>query len=184
MNSIQKSLQASAQVILALSAIITSSAPTAIAQSQASAVSNPSVQSSAKLAPSRPLRRYTGTQNYMYDTEALKSPVSAANLPNYQGSANFSGGLNYPKLKTGQCFLMRFLSKDRPYQVMKSYRNTLLQYGWQINERQTNSKQLTAVMPKDGLHVTFCVFPCSKDSYNCSFEIKYLATGQMLTNAP
>lgn len=179
MNLNQKTTQAAAHAILFLSTFMTGTLPAAIAQS--TAATNSAAQPGATLQTARPLKRFTGAQNYMYSTEALKSPVPAANLPSYQGASKFTGGLNYSRLKTGQCFIMRFVSKEYPHQVMKSYRNTLQQYGWQINEGQTNSKQLTAVIAKEGLYVTFCVFPTYKDGYNTSFEIKYLAIGKVRT---
>lgn len=140
-------------------------------------------QGQASMQAPRPLKRFNGSQNSMYYTERLTAPVSAHGLPEYRGKgAKFESGLNYPKLKTGSCVLMRYFCKDRQDEIMRSYRESLQQQGWQINDSQTNSKQLTASKRKEGIYLTLCVFPSSKQGFQSSFEIKYLMTGALQTS--
>lgn len=162
--------------------ILTGLTQSALAQSsptaQAMMASNGTPAQAAVL---RPVKKFTGAQNYMYETHALKSPASLPQLPEYRGGSKFESGLYYPKLRTGQCYLMRYQGKERAAEIMRSYRESLLQSGWEINVTQTNSKQLTAARKKDGLYCTLCVWKNGKPGFKSSFEIKYLATGSVLT---
>ena len=134
--------------------------------------------------PARPIRRFTGAQNYMYQTLELKAPVSIANLPDGKSrGAAYTGGVYYPRLKCGQCYVMRYLSKDSATEVMRFYRDQLMQNGWQINDTQTNTKQLTALRKNDGHYLTLCVYPSSKSGYRSSFDLKYLSAGAVQTQA-
>ncbi len=128
----------------------------------------------------RPVKRFRGQQNYMYQTMALKAPVSLPNLPAYRGQgASYQSGVYYPKLKARQCYLMRYLAKETPAEIMKMYKNSLMQNGWQINEHQTNGKQLTAAKKDSGAYITLCACPSSKPDFKSSFEIKFLSTGSV-----
>ena len=165
-------------MMLACSAGLVQSAE---AQSMSTPPANASTCNYAAAATaSRPVKRYTGTQYGMYETQKLQSQVSLQSLPEYcgrNGKATFESGFSYPRLKAGQCVVMRFLSKDRTEDVMLYYRGSLQQSGWQVNEMQSNSKQMTATRKQDGLICTFCVFPSFQPGYRSSFEIKYLFTG-------
>lgn len=132
----------------------------------------------------RPFKRYTGSQNSMYETQPLKAAMHIQGVPEYRGKgASFENGLCYPRLKGAQCVISRYQAKDKPQELMDNYRSLLLENGWQINNMQSNSKQLTAAKKKEGLYLTVCVFPSSKPGFKSSFEIKYLATGAIVTKA-
>jgi hypothetical protein len=128
----------------------------------------------------RPLRRFTGAQDFMYQTQELKAPVSLSYLPAYRGNgASYRSGIYYPHLKGRQCYVMRYLAKDSPLALLQNFKESLLQNGWQISELQTNSKGLTASRKSNGLYVTLYVYPSPKPEYRSSFELKYLSCGSI-----
>lgn len=162
-------------------AALTQSAQAQTAVQYGQAQAQPNAAASAQYQYRPVLKKFNGSQNYMYETQALKSPVQMPNVPEYSGRqpSQFESGLTYPKLRTGQCILQRYLARENNYEVMKSYRNSLIQNGWQINDQQTNCKQMTASKKREGLYCTFCVFPSTKPGFRTSYEIKYLSTGMV-----
>lgn len=129
-------------------------------------------------AVERPVKRFTGQQDYMYQTMELKSPVNLPFFPAYRGNgASYTSGLYYPRLKGRQCYVMRFLAKENSFEIMHNYRDSLLQSGWQISAMQTNSKSLTAVKKDSGLYITLSAYPSCKPGFKSSYEIKYLSAG-------
>jgi hypothetical protein len=128
--------------------------------------------------PTRPMKRFTGGQDYMYQTQVLKDPIQTSALPQYRGNgAKYTTGLYYPNLKGRQCYIMRYLAKESDREIMHSYRDSLVQNGWQVIDTQTNARQLTATRKANGLYLTLFVYPSSKPDFKSSFEIKYLTSG-------
>jgi hypothetical protein len=186
-NQVSK-INATVKAAFLVIGILASSTQVTLAQSAQTPASPSARAASANCSrvaprPARPMVRYNGQQNSMYSTQPLSSPISIAGLPTYNGGSTYESGLNYSQLKAGQCYIMRYSAKDRADRVMKSYKDSLTQYGWEINQSQTNAKQLTAAKTKEGLYVTFCVFPSSKPGYASNYEIKYLATGVINTQS-
>ncbi len=177
-----KSKKAVYLIAVILSAAAVTATPAALAQSS-SGTGFPQAQNNFFASPrmnravDRPMKRYNGSQNYMYQTLELKSPVSAPYLPGIQSGSKYTGGVYYPRLKGRQCYVMRYLAKESAHELTRKFRDSLMQNGWQINEMQTNAKQLTATRKCNGLYLTFCVYPASKPGYKSSFEIKYLSAG-------
>ncbi len=170
-----------ANVAILLASVILGSTQMSMAQSpiaQATTTQPGGISQSRPVAAMRPIKRFTGAQRYMYSTVTLKEPVSLRDLPQYPGQNKFTGGLNYSQLKTGQCYLMRYVAKESSREVMELYKHALIQAGWKINERQTNAMQMTAAKG-NGLYCTFCVFPSCEAGYKTQFEIKYLYMGAL-----
>ena len=181
-NQADKGIRAA---LLMAAALLISNSTNALAQSAPAANSvQPGFMAGARMGgmqqqqQQRPMRRYTGQQDYMYQTQELKQPVSLPYFPNYRGQgSSFTSGVYYPKLKARQCYLMRFVGKESPYEIMRLYKESLAMSGWQVNEAQTNQKQLTATKKDSGLYLTLCAYPSSKPGFKSSFEIKYLSAG-------
>lgn len=177
MNSVKPTFITAVQSTFLVAGLLSFSNPSVEAQTTAQA-------GCSGVQMARPIRRYTGAQNYMYQTLELKAPVSISNLPDAKSrGAEYTGGVYYPKLKCGQCYVMRYKSKDSTTEVMRFFRDQLMQNGWQVNDSQTNTKQLTALRKNDGHYLTLCVYPSSKAGYRSSFDIKYLSAGAVQTQA-
>lgn len=125
------------------------------------------------------IRRFTGEQDFMYQSQELKAPVAASYLPQCGSDSKYIGGLSYPRLKGRQCFVMRYLARETNAVLMQRYKDSLTQNGWVINQSQSNDKQLAALRKDNGLYLTLSVNPCSKQGYHSSFEIKCLSAASV-----
>jgi hypothetical protein len=126
------------------------------------------------------VRRFNGSQKASYKAVDLKDPVSAPFIPAYVGQgAKYNGGVYYPYLKGRQCYVMNYLAKDSARDVIRNYRNSLAQNGWQIDALQSGVNGLTAIRKDNGLCFSLRANQSSVAGFKSSFEIKYLTAGSV-----
>jgi hypothetical protein len=130
-------------------------------------------------------RHKPAPQNPQYASESLRSPPQLPHLPQFAGkNLKYESGLCYPRLAAGRCYVMRYLSGEKPQVIMDWWENSLVGEGWQLSPGQKSPSAFTARRKAEGLYVTLYVLPSRHRLYRCMFEVKYMETGAPREDEP
>ncbi|GEM_PF-3454601 len=121
--------------------------------------------------PAQPRRTTTDPR---YVTQELQKAPELPYIPTYAGrGAILMSGLYYPHLQEGQCYHLRYLSREDARQVLDWYRSALSSNGWKLVPSKSES-MLTANRDNDGLTVFIVTQRSPRPEYKSMFMLRYL----------